>query len=306
MEIDIENIVSSYIQQSLAGLSKEHYKFDFKKEWYDLTTEDGIMEFLKDTTSIVNTVGPDGFIVIGFDDESKTFHEAKFTDSNIDDTSKIADLINKKVDRLFPINVFDITIDGNKLSIIHLPPSLDKPHVIRIYRKNENERHHQIFVRHGTKTRVAGKYDLDLMYYDRKNIIPDFEVHCHCMQDEILLYSETNGRIYLRAPCVIENTGRRPIAIRSMRLSITLRWATAGDRAETYKMEYSSSLSTIIESGSIREVEFNFKALTNMQFGDLYDKYLMEEVRRGLEVSPLELILTNGEHLTTEFQIVAK
>lgn len=129
---EIEALVSPYLEQSLAGQSKEHQKFDFKRKWYNLQVDSEIMEFLKDTTSIANTVGPDGFIVIGFDEVEKKFHDAGIADSNLDDSSEIVDLINKKVDRLFRINVFDTSISGNKLSIIHLPPSFDKPHVIRL------------------------------------------------------------------------------------------------------------------------------------------------------------------------------
>ena len=44
----IEQNVTSFLEQSLACLSKEHQKIDFKREWRDPKTEDGIMAFAVD------------------------------------------------------------------------------------------------------------------------------------------------------------------------------------------------------------------------------------------------------------------
>jgi hypothetical protein len=199
---------------------------------------------------------------------------------------------------------------GHKLSIIQLPPSLDKPHVIRGYVKNGRVFEHETFVRNGTSTHVATKYDLDLMYYDRKNIIPDFEIHCHCPESKLEVFAKQGGNIYLRGPFMIENTGRRPIVIRSMHISLT--WSLVGnDRLETYDMEHSSNNLSIIESGQIREFAVSFRATTNYQFGVHddglrgFNKRLLEE-RENMTFSHLEIVLTNGAHLTTELQIVKR
>lgn len=60
--MEIENFVKSIIYQSKEGLNKEYSKFDFKKEWCNLKELKGINEFLKDTSAIANTFGPDGYI----------------------------------------------------------------------------------------------------------------------------------------------------------------------------------------------------------------------------------------------------
>jgi len=130
---EIETLVSSYIEQSIQGLDKENPKFDFKRKWYNLKDPKEISEFLKDTTSIANTFGPDGYIVIGFDDDTKEFFPAKFSDSGLKDTSHIVNLVNGKVDTLFNINTIDIQFKGENLSIIHIPQSINKPHVIKKY-----------------------------------------------------------------------------------------------------------------------------------------------------------------------------
>lgn len=84
--------------------------------------------------SIANTFGLDGFIVIGFDDREKKFYPASFKDSGLKDTSDLTAIINKSVDRLFEINHHEITYKDKRLSILHIPPSLNKPHVLRVHR----------------------------------------------------------------------------------------------------------------------------------------------------------------------------
>ncbi|MEO5600855.1 MAG: RNA-binding domain-containing protein [Cyclobacteriaceae bacterium] len=159
-------------------MDKENPKFDFKAIWYDLKSSKDISEFLKDTTSIVNTFGPDGFIVIGFGDKKKEFTQTTFKDSKLRDSADIINLINGN-DRLFIVNTIDIEVKGNSLSVIHIPPSIDKPHVIKKYITYETdgqakkEEDNKIWVRKNSQTFTASKYDIDLMYYDRKNILPD-------------------------------------------------------------------------------------------------------------------------------------
>ena len=42
---EMVNIVTTYLNQSLAGAVVENQKFDFKREWYDLSISQGEMSF---------------------------------------------------------------------------------------------------------------------------------------------------------------------------------------------------------------------------------------------------------------------
>lgn len=220
-------IIESYINQSIQGLDKEDPKFDFKRKWYDLTKKNEINEFLKDTTSIANTVGLDGFIIIGFDEKTSKYYPAKFSDCNLRDSNELNGLIIKRVDRLFQISNYDIEIDNNQLSILHIPPSFDKPHVIRNYiYKNGKEEVHRIWVRHGTTTRIATKYDIDFMNYDKKNLIPEYLIY---MSSSLMgyianLYPSNTGesKIRLKLNLNFENAGHRPVAIN--KIVLELKW----------------------------------------------------------------------------------
>ena len=188
MREKVEKQIKIYICQALHSIEKgkkadnENPKLDFKREWYDMKTPIGINEFLKDTTAIANTVGLDGFIVFGFDDKTGKFFESNFEDSKLKDTSDLNGIIIKRCSNLFDVIFYPIEIDGNKLSVLHIPPTLEKPIVILNYQKFhkdksiKDEEAHRIFIRKGTAIYPASKYDLELMFYDRKNIQPDYEL----------------------------------------------------------------------------------------------------------------------------------
>ena len=233
---EITQIVKSYIKQSAEGLEIENPKCDFKAQWYDLSNKKGINEFLKDTSAIANTFGLDGLVIIGYDNKTNKYHDTTFRDSKLSDTSKITDLINKKIDRLFDINIYDIQIDNHNLSILHIPPSLDKPHVIISYQTFDKEgdlkkeEQQRIFVRKGTSTYPASKNDLELMFYDRKNIIPEYKILTSYHTDTLdIWFPGTNeagnkNNVGIRASISIafENIGRRPIAINEITYEISI------------------------------------------------------------------------------------
>ncbi len=217
-EQQIKSIIQSYLEQAQQGLDKENPKLDFKLEWPDLKNETKINEFLKDTTAIANTPGLDGFLVFGYDEKKKKFQNANFEDCGLRDENELQNLIIKRVDRAFTFSNHDVEIDGNFLSAIHLPPSFDKPHVIRNYKsKNGNETEHRVFIRHGTTTRVATKYDYDFMNYDRKNCLPEYSLHITTATTGYSL-NPSGGKDKLIGNLTIENNGLRPVAINKILL----------------------------------------------------------------------------------------
>lgn len=220
-EDQIKPIIQSYLEQSISRLDKENPKLDFKSKWYDLKDDLGGNEFLKDTSSIANTPGLDGYIIIGFDDKTKLFNSSTFKDSGLKDSNELVGYINKRVDRAFKINCFDIELEGNKLSILHIPPSFDKPHVIRAYKTAKKEEHHRVFIRNGTSSMIANKYDLDFIAYDRKNQIAEYSLH---ISSSLLGYhtnwSAVDNKVNLGLNLTIENNGLRPVAINTIELKL--------------------------------------------------------------------------------------
>lgn len=215
--MDIEKLkatVKAFISQAQAGASIENPKFDFKRKWPDLQDSQGISTFLRLVTSLANSVGPEGIVVYGFDEKSNEFHDAKFTDCGLKDTSQLNGLIVKRVDKAFILNCVDIDIEGHSLSVIQIPVSFDKPHVIKSYEKKSNsgpvKEDHRIFVRKGSASELATKYDLDLMYYDQKNFILDYDLRITSGSIGIF---EKDNKYRFQMRYIIENTGRRIVGI---------------------------------------------------------------------------------------------
>jgi len=224
LDIDrIHAIVHEHLEQSLLNLDKESIKFDFKYEWYDLTTLKGLNEYLKDVTAMANTYGLDGFIVMGFDERRKLFKDARFEDCGLKDTNELNKVIIKRVSHLFELNSYDILIDGHPLSVLHIPPAWEKPFFIRNYQtftksqKVKKEYHQKVFVRKNTGTFSATKYDIDLMYYDRKNIEPDYRIFTDIFKLSVMPIEHV-----IRVKFTVENAGKRPIAIVDYSLIINI------------------------------------------------------------------------------------
>lgn len=314
---EIEKTVKSYVEQDLGGQEIENPKCDFKSKWYDLKNPKDINEFLKDTSAMANTFGLDGLIIIGYDNKQKTFTQATFSDSNLKDTSHLSDLINKKIDRLFDISVYDLLIDNNKISVLHIPPSIDKPHVIRNYQtfdKNGNVRDelHKIFVRKNTSTYPASKNDIELMFYDRKNITPDYKIlsSFHIDTLNINASSHHNGiqreisAVKAGMNLVFENLGKRPVAIIEIQISFTFFEDPRPHNIMhfTTDNQYRGS-EIIVQPNKMEGVTINLKS--DYYKNNSYDKtqeFIKElnEGKRNVITNSLTLILSTGDKLKSE------
>jgi hypothetical protein len=307
---EIIKLATSYIEQANAGLDKEHPKFDFKRSWYDLTSPLDINEFVKDTTSIANTVGLDGFILIGYDDVKKEFNPSIFRDSKLSDSSQIMNIINKKVDRLFEINTYDIEVLGHKVSIIHIPPSLDKPHVIRLHQtfhqdgniKNSDE--NRIFVRKNSSTYKASKYDIELMFYDRKNLIPDYEIRCY-FDPKLSHFNFIDNKLEFSVNVTMENIGRRAIAIRFIYL--TLDFASMGEIIDFTSHSRYVANNIIIKSEDVWNDRLDFVSNERFSFADNQERnrkhFLYNgEVKLSFNNLALKMHLANGTIINSVLQ----
>lgn len=276
---EIQSYIGSLIDQAFAGQSIEHPKLDFKRQWYDLIDVKGISTFIKDTTAMANTVGLDGFIVFGFDETDLTFHATTFSDSKLKDTAQLPDLINRYVDRAFDIRYYPITVREQPLNVLHIPPSLDKPHVIRLHRSWPKgvlkEEKHKIFVRKTSKIEEANKYDFDLMYYDRKNITAPAALHvsfdlgslyANVKPGELSNGVQQTECIYGTLGITFENTGGRAIPIKSMILEVAVNEDDySADWLSMYfnKAGKDPAKITVIEPNSLVHHDLAFESLTH-------------------------------------------
>lgn len=267
----IEKKIRVLLSHSKEGLEIESPKIDFKLKWYDLTSKPNISEFIKDTTAIANTVGTDGFIIIGFDDKAKNYEDATFKDCRLKDSSDIPNLIIKNCSNLFDLTTYDLIIDNHKISVIHIPPTLEKPIVIlnhKTYKKgnpNPNQEPHRIFVRKNTRTYPATKNDLELIYYDRKNIQPEYQYIIDIMEVKRIRSHKKEKLSSINIQFSMENLGKRFIAIKKAVLVIEN--TSSKEHLELHEKEiivdfevvnYTKKIKCSIEKNKVVEVEMNF------------------------------------------------
>lgn len=302
-EQQIKIIISGYLADDQAGLSKENPKLDFKTRWYDLKDNSEINEFLKDTSAIANTPGLDGFVVIGYDEKfPKTYHDAYFSQSNLKDSNELVGLLIKRVDRAYNITCYDMEIDGHKLSVLHIPPSFDKPHVIKSYQKKTNPpTEHRVFIRNGTTTRVATKYDFDFMAYDRKNNTPEYSLFLSTSKGSMHPTHGIDQQINLNTGIIIENSGLRPVAIKELELTFyypdqTVTYFARDNKEERFDTNISVS-NLIIHPAEIKKFTvLNFiskEKLTPTEFHNFMNHYIAFESIKAL------IRLNNGRVIQT-------
>jgi hypothetical protein len=154
------------------GAEIENPKIELKQQWWNLGEDLSQNEFLKDVTAMANTPGNTGYIIIGIDKNGE-LHDALVPI----DPSKIRGIICKHIQDPMNIEVYQIIADGKSISVVEIPESLNKPHIIKVYRTSKQTINMYIPIRKGTSINAANKYDIEQMYLERNNIISvDYEL----------------------------------------------------------------------------------------------------------------------------------
>jgi hypothetical protein len=231
MELDPDSIRN--LCKRLALLEdNERTKLEVKQKWYDLSgaKKRDIEEFCKDLTAMANAPGPEGYIIIGIDEKNGKFSDAPFRNSNLKDLSELQNLVVSRIRNPLQFDLEQVNLDKEKvtISIIKVPRSISKPHMMKIYRKYnaandelEKEIEEYTPIRHGARIFTANHFDFELMFLDRQNIIPDYNLSFIPIHEKFAYNLKTEkGDIYLTLTIrfLIQNTGRNPIAITSARL----------------------------------------------------------------------------------------
>ena len=217
--MDIQVIISKIRE----GIDIENPKIEIKREWYKLKGQDrdasskAENEFLKDLVALANTPGMNGFLIIGISSDG-IVNDSPFSNSGLRDQSDLYNLVVKRVDEPVYFELQQVPYNDNDnvkvITVIKVPPSLSKPHVIRRYVTSRgNEIQNFIPIRKGTSINSANKYDLEYMTYDRKNIEqPEYALDIMVYEPK-LAFNMSGNKIDVHFQIVFINYGRKPIGI---------------------------------------------------------------------------------------------
>lgn len=149
-------LLLSLIEKAKKGIGIEGSNLDLKWKWWDMRSE--LDEFLKDVCSMANTPSGDSYIIVGLKENGAT-QDAPLPDNEAHIQSKHKDKIEPRI----PIKLAEFDVGGKTLSVVTIPHSLNRPHVIKKWRGRDN----YIPIRVGSSTLAASRSDLDEMYQER-------------------------------------------------------------------------------------------------------------------------------------------
>lgn len=217
------NYIMSLSNQIQEYKKIEENKLDFKRHWYKFYVNNKlnkpeVIEFCKDVAAIANTVGDKGLIVIGLDESTGAIFHSPLKNSGITEMTLLRGFVSRHVDLPPTFILKEVSVHKKIVTVICIPPSLEKPHVIKLWRGRPNF----IPVRKNTSTCPASRSDIEYMYFDRKNIEPEYQLLIEILGKERIGFfaKEIGGQFHIQIvlDLLIQNTGRRPIAIRRTEL----------------------------------------------------------------------------------------
>lgn len=195
--------IKNISEQIKSGAQYENPVIELKREFWDLSNDEGKNEFAKDLTVMANSQYDVGNIIVGIDGNTGDLHHTTLPL----DAASLANIISRKVLEPFTVEFIEIQVDNKNIIVVHIPRSYNKPHMLRLYKKREMF----IPMRKGTRTQAADKYDLDLMYTERERIvIPPYRIEPFNGDSQLIIHPLISGGNFSWG-CLINvlNTGSR-------------------------------------------------------------------------------------------------
>lgn len=227
---DLTKLVEYSIQRLKAGEQVEVRKFELKRCLPELIVDGrparkNISEFLKDLVALANTPGPTGYLVFGIDEKTGGVHQSYIHDLGLRDISDLRNLVVKHVDLPVDFEAEELALPshgGKIVTVITVPPSLTKPHVIKNY-VSPGGREFQNFVPVRKQGGIfpATRSDFEFMFYDRKNIEPDYALDIMSPEPRLIAqYDQGNHLTVVTVQLVVQNFGKKPLVIVASELTI--------------------------------------------------------------------------------------
>lgn len=153
-----EKTLVSIIEKVKNGFDVERTNIDLKRQWWHFEKVDEYEEFLKDICAMANTQSSNSYIVLGVDESGVVF-DAPIPDDEANIQSRHKDAIEPRI----KLMVNEYLIEGKTISVITIPHSANRPHMIKKYK----DQRFWIPIRFGSSTLTASRSDLDEMYNER-------------------------------------------------------------------------------------------------------------------------------------------
>ncbi len=241
------------IESIIARLKDSHDpeddRIELKSQWYKLRDGEHVNpraqnEFLKDLVALANAPGATSLIIIGVD-RTGDVKSSGFSQCGLRDKPDLRGLVIRHVDWPVEFTLHEVPYPMPDktpiISVIEIPSSRSKPHVIRHYvSPSGQEFQNYIPIRKLTGTCSASRGDLDAMYLDRAQIVPDYALELSAHKPRFRV-STAPTVLTIEFPFVFQNSGQKPIAIVEAYLELYLDQSAARFRIQSYEDEAGKS-----------------------------------------------------------------
>lgn len=149
-----EKELESFLADMRRGRLLESKWLDWKRQWWALETAAGKEEFRKDIVALANSASERGVVIIGYKDGSTYSAEPPIDEAQM---QQILQAVSPAIN--IRLEVFQLKSEhSNYTSVLLIEPPFDRPYVER------RGSMHYVWVRHGSSTGTASRYDLDSFY----------------------------------------------------------------------------------------------------------------------------------------------
>jgi hypothetical protein len=151
--------------------------------------------------------------------------DAPFKNCKLKDESDLNNLIVGNVSKPFSVDVIPIAVKDDKqtriVSIIRVPRSTNKPHILDQYIRGSHKYPHFTPVKHGGSIRAASRAEFDQMYFDNQLSIPEYAIDIQIAKNNRVDINPGAASHFVSLPIVFENYGRKPVVIVAGLLRLT-------------------------------------------------------------------------------------
>jgi hypothetical protein len=159
-------------------------------------------------------------------------------------------------------------------------------------------------VRKGSTNQIATKDDIELMYYDRKNIVPEYEIHANIAMDSLGTTSG-GGKCEVHFHMTLENSGRRPVSINQILFKLDFEYTDFTTSHSVLNFISKPSTPIIVQSQEMVLAFFDFQSVELFRDQSLHGR---RDLREALEYATktnltsivFNVFFSNGRTITVK------
>jgi len=140
------------------------------------------------------------------------------------------------------------------------------------------------------------------MYYDKKNVIPDYEINASISLDQLSFSIDyNNNSLILTTIMNIENLGRRPISFKEIFIKAKI---SEKDFIFRFNARQFISNNVVLKVGEIWSERIKLESIEKIQFENISERNQLQEMynneKKKFACQTISILLVNGESISSK------